>query len=69
MGLEINRGWQLNNTHVAFQITVRSNGLHTKGGITQLQSSFLFCLLLQAEYGQASGQMLLKNLIVRKKGC
>ena len=38
-------------------------------GVTQLQSSFLFCLLLQAEYGQASGQMLLKNLIVRKKGC
>ena len=68
MGLEINWGWQL-NTHVAFRITVASNGLHTLRGTTQLQSSFLFCLLLQAGYGQASGQMLLKNLIVRKKGC
>ena len=56
------------NSDVAFRITVASNGL-LRGMYytTQLQSSFLFCLLLQA--GQASGQMLLKNLIVRKKGC
>ena len=57
------------NSDVAFRITVASNGL-LRGMYytTQLQSSFLFCLLLQAD-GQASGQMLLKNLIVRKKGC
>ena len=57
------------NSDVAFRITVASNGLLRGMYYTQLQSSFLFCLLLQAEYGQASGQMLLKNLIVRKKGC
>ena len=55
------------NSDVAFRITVASNGLLRGMYYTQLQSSFLFCLLLQA--GKASGQMLLKNLIVRKKGC